>query len=254
MQQRELGDTGIIVSTLGLGLVKIGRNADVKYPTAFELPNDDDVIKLLQEAQQLGVTLLDTAPAYGTSEERLGSALQQLPQYAKHSVISTKVGETWGANGSTFDFSADAIKRSVERSLQRLQRDHLDIVLLHSSDAETEILTQHQPLATLQKLQHEGLITACGFSGKTLAGGRLALQEGADVLMVTYNTDESEQLPLISEAANHGVGVLIKKPLASGYASPTALRDIATISGVSTVVSGTCNPEHLRINAAMLSR
>jgi len=252
--QRALGDTGLRVSLLGLGLVKIGRNADVKYPAAFDLPSDDEVVQLLQAAEQLGVTLLDTAPAYGTSEERLGRALIQLPEYAKRCVISTKVGETWGANGSTFDFSADAIKRSVERSLQRLQRDHLDIVLLHSSGADTEILTQHQPLATLQQLQQEGLITACGFSGKTLAGGRLALEEGAKVLMVTYNTDETEQLPLLNEAVNHGAGVLIKKPLASGYASPSALLDIAALAGVSAAVTGTCNPEHLRANATLLSR
>ena len=250
--QRALGDTGLSVSLLGLGLVKIGRNADVKYPKAFDLPSDETVIQLLEEAQHLGVTLLDTAPAYGTSEERLGRALQQLPEYAKRCVISTKVGESWGTTGSTFDFSADAINRSVERSLRRLQRDQLDIVLLHSSGADTEILTQHQPLATLQELQQQGLITACGFSGKSLAGGRLALQEGAKVLMVTYNSDETEQLPLLSDAAKHGAGVLIKKPLASGYAPPGGLLDIATLSGVSAVVSGTCNPDHLRANATLL--
>ena len=250
--QRPLGATGIDVSLLGLGLVKIGRNTDVKYPKAFDLPSDNDVLELLTEAEQLGVTLLDTAPAYGTSEERLGKALQQLPGLARRCVISTKVGETWDQTGSTFDFTADAIKRSVERSLRRLQRECLDIVLLHSNGADVELLTRFKPLDTLQKLQQQGLIKACGFSGKTLAGGRLALQAGAQVLMVTYNSHETDQLPLLAEAAGSGAGVLIKKPLASGFADPQALSAIGELAGVSSIVSGTMSAAHLRDNVGVL--
>lgn len=253
LPQRPLGTTGIKLSLLGLGLVKIGRNADVKYPEAFKLPSDDEVLALLGEAQNLGVTLLDTAPAYGTSEERLGHALTQYPEFARRCVISTKVGETWGPGGSIFDFTPDAIRRSVERSLIRLHREHLDIVLLHSSGADVDIITQHQPLNTLQELQQEGLIKVCGFSGKTVAGGRLALQEGAKALMVTYNLQETEQVSLLAAAAERGAGVLIKKPLASGYANPEALQDIAKQAGVSAIVSGTRNPAHLRENAELLS-
>lgn len=252
IEQRALGASGITLSLLGLGLVKIGRNADVKYPEAFELPSDERVIELLQMADQLGVTLLDTAPAYGTSEARLGRALQQLPQFAKRCVISTKVGETWDTSGSAFDFTPDAIKRSVERSMSRLHRDHLDIVLLHSSGADVDILNKHHPLETLQNLQQQGLIKACGFSGKTLEGGRLALEQGAQVLMVTYNADETDQLPLLDDAAKQKVGVLIKKPLASGYARPSALKAIAQLAGVSSIVSGTSSPIHLRENAELL--
>ena len=220
LAQRSLGTTGILVSLLGLGLVKIGRNSDVKYSAAFDLPSEDSVHNLLSEAERLGVTLLDTAPAYGTSEARLGKALQQLPEFAKRCVISTKVGENWDQTGSTFDFTAGAIERSVERSLRRLQRDYLDIVLVHSSGADVELLSSHKPLDTLQKLQQQGLVRACGFSGKTLEGGRMALQEGAQVLMVTYNPGETDQLPLLAEAGTRGAGVLIKKTISERLRGP----------------------------------
>ena len=72
MIKRPLGSTGIDVSVLGLGTVKIGRNQQVKYPTGFELPDDDTVIELFELAQSLGINFIDTAPAYGSSEQRLG--------------------------------------------------------------------------------------------------------------------------------------------------------------------------------------
>ena len=65
---RPLGDTGLTVSALGLGTVKIGRDQGVKYPTAFSIPDDDAVRNLLARARELGINLIDTAPAYGRSE------------------------------------------------------------------------------------------------------------------------------------------------------------------------------------------
>ena len=70
--KRYLGNTGIQLSMIGLGTVKIGRNTDVKYAESFELPSDQEVIELLTEAAKLGINCLDTAPAYGSSEKRLG--------------------------------------------------------------------------------------------------------------------------------------------------------------------------------------
>ena len=74
---RPLGTTGLQVSAIGFGTVKLGRNQQVKYPSGFALPDDARVEALLQIARDAGVNLLDTAPAYGSSEERLGKLLQQ---------------------------------------------------------------------------------------------------------------------------------------------------------------------------------
>ena len=77
MVPRPLGRTGIKVSPIGLGTTKLGRNTDVKYPKPFELPSDKQVGELLEAAFALGVNLIDTAPAYGESETRLGPFVAQ---------------------------------------------------------------------------------------------------------------------------------------------------------------------------------
>ena len=64
---RPLGNTGLTVSALGLGTVKIGRDKGVKYPNGFTIPDDKAVSDLLAQARDLGINLIDTAPAYGSS-------------------------------------------------------------------------------------------------------------------------------------------------------------------------------------------
>ena len=76
MDPVELGRTGLAVSPLGLGTVKFGRNQGVKYHSAFEIPDEDALGDLLDLARSLGINLLDTAPAYGDSETRLGRLLR----------------------------------------------------------------------------------------------------------------------------------------------------------------------------------
>ncbi|HAY54731.1 MAG TPA: aldo/keto reductase, partial [Gammaproteobacteria bacterium] len=63
MTRRPLGQTDLLLSPIGLGTVKIGRNTDVKYPEGFELPSDQVVVDLLKLAASLGINCLDTAPA-----------------------------------------------------------------------------------------------------------------------------------------------------------------------------------------------
>lgn len=250
MDMRPLGSTGIMVSLLGLGTVKIGRNEGVKYPRGFDLPDDASVIALLEQARALGITLIDTAPAYGRSEERLG---QLLPGSRSDWVIATKAGEWFEDGRSRFDFSAPAIIASVETSLRRLRRDYLDIVLLHS-DGIDEAGDRFLPAAeALEGLKRRGLIRASGFSGKTPAGGR-RMSGCVDVMMLTYNPGYTDDLPVIAEVAAAGKGVLIKKALASGHAADPAkaLQAAAAIAGVSSIVVGTLSPANLRANAVAL--
>jgi aryl-alcohol dehydrogenase-like predicted oxidoreductase len=77
MPHKRLGRTDIDISTFGLGTVKFGRNQGLKHPTSFELPSDETLRELLACARDMGVNLLDTAPAYGYSEERLGELLRK---------------------------------------------------------------------------------------------------------------------------------------------------------------------------------
>ena len=129
MEKRQLGQTGIEVSLLGLGTVKFGRNEQVKYPEGFEIPDEAFLADLLDLARSLGINMLDTAPSYGVSEERLGRLLEGQRQ---DWVIVGKVGEEFENGQSSYHFTPDHFKRSLERSLKRLDTNFLDVLLIHS--------------------------------------------------------------------------------------------------------------------------
>lgn len=251
---RPLGSLGINVSPVGLGTVKLGRDQGVKYPNGFTIPDDHEAQMLLKLARDLGINLIDTAPAYGRSEERLGPLLRGQRQ---DWVIVSKVGEEFEAGQSRHDFSAAHTRLSVERSLQRLETDFIDLVLVHSDGNDLEILNHCEVYQTLAELKHEGKIRGFGFSGKTVEGGLLALAEG-DCAMVTYNINERAEKPVIDYAAAHHKGILIKKALASGHVCLSPGVDPVQASfellfehpGVTGAIVGTINPLHLAHNVA----
>ena len=256
MELRTLGPTGIKVSPLGLGTVKIGRDQQVKYPNGFTIPDDKAVRALLDLAWDLGINTLDTAPAYGNSEERLG----QLLPHKNDWVIVGKVGEIFEHGESRFDFSAAYTRMSVERSLKRLGRDYIDVVLVHSDGNDMDIIRHEEVCEALQELKREGLIRAVGMSTKTVEGGIWCV-ENMDVVMATYNPVHTEELPVLERAAQLGKGILIKKGLQSGHADAAAggsgveqaLRFIFE-HPVHSVVVGTINPKHLRENVAIIEQ
>jgi aryl-alcohol dehydrogenase-like predicted oxidoreductase len=253
-----LGSTGIEVSRIGLGTVKFGRNQAVHYPEEFELPTDQAILTLLGRAHELGITLLDTAPAYGISEERLGKLLKgQRDRW----IISTKVGEAFVDGASVYDFSRDATRKSVERSLKRLGTEQLDIVLVHSNGDDKKIIEQDEVLAVLAELKSEGLIRAFGMSTKTVVGGLLAVEQ-SDVVMVMHNPAYTSEQSVIAYAHELNKGVFIKKALASGHLQKiadtdpveTAMQFIFKGPGISSVILGTLNPEHLTENVKCAER
>jgi aryl-alcohol dehydrogenase-like predicted oxidoreductase len=248
--QRPLGRTGMSVSLLGLGTVKLGRREAVRYPADFELPDERAAAGLLDTARSLGINLLDTAPAYGTSEERLGRLLRH---QRGHWLISSKVGETFEHGKSSHDFSPEAVQASIKQTLQRLRTDRLDIALIHSDGRDLEILDRLGTLPCLLDLKQRGWIRAVGISHKTVDGARRALQLGCDVIMATLNLSETGQQDVIAEAAAAGCGVLVKKALASGHAGIESLRFAASRPGVSSVIVGTINEAHLEEDAAAVS-
>lgn len=250
---RALPGTGLSVSALGLGTVKIGRNEQVKYPGAFTIPDDSAVRQLLAQARELGINLLDTAPAYGTSEERLGRLLTNRQEW----VIVTKTGEEFSGGASHFDFSAAHTRMSIERSLRRLCTDYLDLVLIHSDGNDTAILEQADCVAALQECKRKGLIRAIGMSTKTVAGAMRAVRE-LDMVMLTYNLQQRDDQAAIALARELGKGVFVKKGLMSGHVRQDG-RDLVRDSlalvlgepGVHSLIAGTINPAHLAANVAL---
>lgn len=253
---RRIAGTDLQVSPIGLGTVKIGRDKGVKYPNQFTIPDDAAVRYLLDISKALGINLLDTAPAYGNSEERLG----QLLKNQRHDwLICSKVGEEFDPHTgqSHFDFSPEHIRFSVERSLQRLNTDVIDILLVHSDGNDLKLIQQDGVLQQLEQLKAEGKIRAGGMSTKTVEGGIETLKQ-SDIAMITYNLNQQEERPVIDYALAQQKGILIKKALASGHITQALNTDPIRASfdlalghpGVSSAIIGTINPAHLRANVS----
>lgn len=241
---------GHLVSKLGLGTVKFGRNTGVKYPGGggFALPDDKTVEEILDLALELGITLLDTAPAYGVSEERLGKLLGR--RRDKFFLI-TKTGEEYDGETSRYDFNRDFTIASIERSLHRLKTDYLDAVLVHSSRDDLHVVTQTDVLPTLRRLQEQGKIGLIGVSSHTVAGGLAAL-EHSDAVMVAHNRSYQDEAEVIAAAHAAGKAVFVKKALASGHsADPAAdLEFVVSTTGVTAAIIGSMTPANIRANAA----
>lgn len=240
-----LGNTGLHVTPIGFGSVKIGRNQQIKYPTPYDIPDESQAGMLLNTVLDLGINYIDTAPAYGLAEERIGRFLSHRRD---EFVLSTKVGETFEDGRSIHDFAGEAVRYSIERSLRRLKTDVLDMVFVHSDGNDLKIQQQTDCVPTLLELKQRGVVQAVGFSGKTTDGATAAL-EWADVLMVEYHLENRSHEEVIRRAGERGIGIVIKKGLASGNLSAEeAIRFVLANGGVQSLIVGGLNPQNMRSN------
>lgn len=154
MEYRALGDSGLMVSAVGIGCNAFSRRVDA-----------EGVSDILAAARDVGVTLLDTADSYGdtpgASEALLGDALEG---QREHFVLATKFGMSMrGEYGDDHGVRASRryVRRAVEGSLRRLRTDHIDLYQLHVPDEVTPI---EETLSVLTDLVHEGKIGYLGCS------------------------------------------------------------------------------------------
>jgi len=246
MVRRPLGKTGLSVSPIAFGAFKIGRNEKIKYAQSYPLPSEDETAKLLNGVLDLGINLIDTAPAYGISEQRIG---HHISGRRREFVLSTKVGENFENGKSIYNFSASAVASSLERSLKRLKTESVDLLFIHSDGSEVTAET----VAAMQVAKMRGKTRFIGLSGKTIDSARDALA-WADALMIEYHPLDTSHEPIIDEAAKRGVAILVKKPLASGHIPPSqAIPFILKNSHVATLVIGGLNLDHFKQNLQIAS-
>jgi aryl-alcohol dehydrogenase-like predicted oxidoreductase len=263
LPKRPFAKTGKDVSVLGLGTVKFGRNRGVKYPggDGFDLPSDAAASDLLDIALDLGINLLDTAPAYGSAEERLGGLLGA--RRDKFFLVS-KTGEEFDADTAASDyiFTAEHTRMSIERSLKRLRTDYLDCVLVHANRDDVKIITETPVLETLARMKDAGKILSFGVSTYSVEGGCLAARL-TDCVMLAYNVGYLDEVAVLPDAQKYGAAVLVKKGLASGhlggYAQDAAgaadllgenIRFVLDTPGVTSMVFGSLSPANIRANVA----
>ncbi len=252
MIRRPLGRTGLHVSPVGLGTVKIGRTRKLRYADAFTLPSEDEAGALLNGALDAGINLIDTAPAYGLAEQRIG---RHLADRRDAFVLSTKAGECFDEATATsrFDFTGEALSASLQHSLQALRTDRVDLWLLHSEGDDLSAMGD-DAVATMLEAKARGEVRCVGLSGKTVAGATAALA-WADVLMVEFHADDDSHREVMRAAHARGVGVLVKKGLASGRHAPSeAIGFLMAEPSVDAAVIGTRSLDHLLSNAGVAAQ
>jgi aryl-alcohol dehydrogenase-like predicted oxidoreductase len=205
MRKRPLGSTGLSVSELGLGTW--GLSGDGYAPVA-----DSEQDAVIERALALGVTLFDTADSYGKGamEKKLGERLKD-----KEAVIVTKLGTDRDASPPRKSFSAAFIRESFTRSQERLQREVVDVVLLHNPSERT--LERGEATAVLRELKEKGSLRAWGVSVGSSSTATEAIKSGAQVIELAYNAFHSRTLrELARDISEKNVGVLARSVLAHG--------------------------------------
>ncbi len=274
MEKRRLGKTDMDVSVLGFGGAEIG----------FENVSADKVKVLLESALDAGLNVIDTAECYRDSEELIG---QTVSHRRRDFYLFTKCGHPKGVEGRA-DWSAESILQSIERSLQRLKTDYVDLVQLHScSEAE---LRKGDVIAALQTAREKGQTRYIGYSGDTHAAHYAVTCGAFDTLQTSINIADQEAIELsLPVAREKNIGVIAKRPIANaawrnghkpidayhheywqrltvlkypflnqidqesiGRTISTALRFTLSVPGVHTAIVGTSKPERWSENASLL--
>jgi aryl-alcohol dehydrogenase-like predicted oxidoreductase len=263
MLTRAFGTTGLQVSVLGFGAGQLGD------PHL----SDEAAGQLLNGVVDLGVTLIDTARGYGSSEDRIGRHLKHRRQEI---IISTKVG--YGIPGHN-DWTHDCVRAGIDEALRNLQTDYIDIVHLHSCPCDT--LKEGGVVIALEAAKKAGKIRVAAYSGENDAldwavdSGRFGSVEHSLNICDQHVIDGT-----LARASGRGLGIIAKRPLANApwrftecpkgdYAEEywwrwktmnidtcglhwqaIALRFTAYTSGVSSCIVGTTQLNHVQENIA----
>jgi aryl-alcohol dehydrogenase-like predicted oxidoreductase len=269
MEQRQFGKTDMRISVLGFGGAEIG----------FEKANPETVARLLGDALDAGLNVIDTAECYLQSEELIGQAVASR---RKDFYLFTKCGHPETVTKE--DWRPESLLASIERSLRRLRTDRVDLVQLHScSEAE---LRKGDVIKALQEARQKGFTRYIGYSGDGQAA-RFAVECGAfDTLQTSVNIADQESIDLtLPLARKRQMGVIAKRPIANAawrysklpevayhqtywhrlqklnydwvkdsQPASIALRFTLGVPGVHTAIVGTKNPARWRENAALLDK
>ncbi|KWO55114.1 aldo/keto reductase [Burkholderia territorii] len=226
MKYKQLGRTGLYVSELCLGTMTLGGNADAGMWAAIGAVGQDDATRLIARALEEGINFIDTADIYsfGHSERLVGQALRDLGVARSEIVLATKTAGVMGTKPNDQGASRGHIMDSVQRSLERLQVDHIDLYQIHAYDPVTPI---EETLRALDDLTRQGLVRYVGVSnwragkiGKALGISEALHATRFETLQAYYSIAgrdvERELVPL---ATDEKMALLVWSPLAGGLLS-----------------------------------
>lgn len=273
MERRQFGKTDMQVSVLGFGSSEIG----------FSQTEQEVVDRLLNQALDEGLNVIDTAECYKEAEAAIGNAVSHR---RNDFFLFTKAGHKFGVETDLPDWHPDLITQSIDHSLKRLKTDCVDVLQLHSCDKE--VLAQGDVVDRLLRAKEQGKTRYIGYSGDGVHA-RFALEMGVfDSLQTSLNIADQESIDLLLPyCVEHRIGVVAKRPVANvawqngsekpsnGYAHAywerlqqlnypflgqslaesvsIALRFTLSQPGLCTAIVGTQNPGRWRANSTSAS-
>ena len=203
METTPLGNTGLEVTRLGMGLSEIG---------SYELTQEDvdAVSAVLNAALDGGINFLDTAACYGNSEELVGRAVSsRRDEY----VLASKCAHAGdgGYEGHVWDRAT--VESSIDRSLRRLRTDRIDVMQLHT--CELEVLKRGEVIEALLDAKQAGKVRFAGYSGDN-EEALWAVESGHfDTLQTSFSLvdQRARTWEILQKAEEQGMGVIIKRPI-----------------------------------------
>ena len=279
LERRRLGKGGPEVTVLGFGAMEL-RGTPHRNPRPLE---ESIAAKVLNTVLDEGITFIDTSIDYALSEERIGTHIgARRDEY----VLASKAGCPLDFQPDAppgplvHDYSETNIRAGVEQSLRRLRTDRLDLVQLHISPS-LEVLRRDGAVATLSALRDEGKVLAFGVSSTLPAiDDHLEIDEFS-AFQVPFSALERELESRIDLAGRRGFGIIVRGGVAQGgkrekkntegrpvtfadtgldelrdgdSAQQFLLRYAITTPGVTTIIAGSADPQHIRANARAARR
>ena len=221
---RTLGSTGIEVSRIALGCGNFGGIGS--SPAFFgQGESEDEAFALMDAAWEMGITLFDTADAYGggRSERSIGRWLAERgPDVRDRIVLSTKVFHSVEGDPEDRGLAPDRIRRQIEGSLERLGVERIDLYLIHEPDPDTPV---GDTLEALDELVRVGKVGAVGASNVNAAQLKESLQASEERGLVRFAwvqnsyslLERDDENGVLELCAQHGLGYTPFSPLAGGW-------------------------------------
>jgi aryl-alcohol dehydrogenase-like predicted oxidoreductase len=266
MEKRRLGRTNMDVTVLGFG------------GAGFTSESVETIGRVLNNALDAGINVIDTAECYEGGEKSIGEAISKRRD---EFFLFTKCGHPRGIGSA--DWSANSILESVKRSLHRLQTDCIDLIQLHG--CSEAVLKKGEAISALEKARERGWVRYVGYSGDGRPA-RFAVEcDAFDALQMSISIADQEAIShIVPLARTRNIGLIAKRPLAN-FAWKTghkpinsyhheyyerlrklnfdflrndeesiaiALRFVLSVPGVQTAIVGTTKPERCQENARLL--
>lgn len=245
--KRQLGATGLEVTLIGFGALEIGRDWGVGNAEHRKRPEEEAAGEVLQGVLNLGINLVDTASAYHRSEERIGKYLRE---ERRRYVLATKCGEHNNEPHTYYDFSYNAVRDSIQRSLNLLQTETIDLLQIHFGPDPDKVLDDGGCVRAMKEARDAGKVRFLGASIDGPVLDRCIESGDFQVVQVGYSLMRQGEAERIRKAHERGMGVLIRSGLGGGWLTSRAL--VAAAQDRPPVVNallGLCNGDGKKLTS-----